>query len=793
MALGQAAFLAFGTAMESMGGKSSAIATAGLARVDGAMITTAATAGGAATALKGTEMAMFALGQAMKAAGWIAALAAAATAIVAIGDAIYRATDPMGAMTSRAESLLGGFAGLQDAVTSDTLAMKENAKAAGMTEAAYAQSQGIILAHTTAVEGNDTAAQDAITAHNNMLMILGEEPGYYAASSNAIATQTLAIGSNTMAWLKNAIAQSKTFQDLAKNKDAMAALSAGGFNITDATNAAINGKLDAYKKKFTELVKFDTGGENWWKNTPLGIFEQAKAGGAKQGISDLMDVVGGAYNEMLLLGLGSEDAAKKVSKAFDVPTSTVRELAKNTKKTVKTVVDYASQMVSIFKRIDDIKFSKQAGLDEIASAWQSIKDSAAEAADAVKKANESIAGLTADKGILEYKLSVAVRYGDEKRANVLRAELAKKTTEIADANAELTKAQSKSSTALEGNTEAAITNRSTMVGLLGNYQSYIQALMATGVKGTALEKEITNLKSKFVDQGTALGFNAKELSFYTDQFDQYAKAVHDTPRDVTIEFDASKTDEFNAVQEYLAKEHLLNVKIVYDKNGVANSGGTNGGGAGGATGGAGGDTGLVKQPAGTGSGLTVNSAGNLTYDTSGSKIPASVNTMAELAYYQRKVTLEKSILTIQDNLNRAAAGRASTATIAALKSQLSAAKAKLASGNFASGGYVSGPGTGTSDSIPAMLSNGEYVVRASAVRAYGVDYMNSLNQMKTGSMPMSMGAGGSNGSQVVYLSPDDRALLRAAIDRPVNLFAETGKIASSANAGNVLIAQRGLN
>jgi hypothetical protein len=33
----------------------------------------------------------------------------------------------------------------------------------------------------------------------------------------------------------------------------------------------------------------------------------------------------------------------------------------------------------------------------------------------------------------------------------------------------------------------------------------------------------------------------------------------------------------------------------------------------------------------------------------------------------------------------------------------------------ADGGYISGPGTGTSDSIPARLSNGEYVVRASAV------------------------------------------------------------------------------
>lgn len=35
---------------------------------------------------------------------------------------------------------------------------------------------------------------------------------------------------------------------------------------------------------------------------------------------------------------------------------------------------------------------------------------------------------------------------------------------------------------------------------------------------------------------------------------------------------------------------------------------------------------------------------------------------------------------------------------------------------FASGGHVSGPGTGTSDSVPAMLSSGEFVVNAGAVR-----------------------------------------------------------------------------
>lgn len=45
----------------------------------------------------------------------------------------------------------------------------------------------------------------------------------------------------------------------------------------------------------------------------------------------------------------------------------------------------------------------------------------------------------------------------------------------------------------------------------------------------------------------------------------------------------------------------------------------------------------------------------------------------------------------------------------------------------AEGGYITGPGTGTSDSIPAMLSNGEYVINAAAVRRLGTGYLNTLN------------------------------------------------------------------
>ncbi|WP_313117970.1 hypothetical protein [Ectopseudomonas guguanensis] len=46
---------------------------------------------------------------------------------------------------------------------------------------------------------------------------------------------------------------------------------------------------------------------------------------------------------------------------------------------------------------------------------------------------------------------------------------------------------------------------------------------------------------------------------------------------------------------------------------------------------------------------------------------------------------------------------------------------------FATGGAVRGPGTGTSDSILARLSNGEYVLRAAAVRHYGTGLLDQMN------------------------------------------------------------------
>lgn len=52
------------------------------------------------------------------------------------------------------------------------------------------------------------------------------------------------------------------------------------------------------------------------------------------------------------------------------------------------------------------------------------------------------------------------------------------------------------------------------------------------------------------------------------------------------------------------------------------------------------------------------------------------------------------------------------------------------SSGFARGGRVYGPGTATSDSIPARLSVGEYVVRAKAVEHYGPGLFAALNSLR---------------------------------------------------------------
>lgn len=70
-------------------------------------------------------------------------------------------------------------------------------------------------------------------------------------------------------------------------------------------------------------------------------------------------------------------------------------------------------------------------------------------------------------------------------------------------------------------------------------------------------------------------------------------------------------------------------------------------------------------------------------------------------------------------------------TITTIMTNIATAIKTVKSAKFAEGGAVTGPGTGTSDSIPAMLSNGESVLTASATSMFA-PILSAFNQMGGG-------------------------------------------------------------
>lgn len=83
---------------------------------------------------------------------------------------------------------------------------------------------------------------------------------------------------------------------------------------------------------------------------------------------------------------------------------------------------------------------------------------------------------------------------------------------------------------------------------------------------------------------------------------------------------------------------------------------------------------------------------------------------------------------------------ASIATVIAAIAQATKITDSAETPKYASGGLVTGPGTGTSDSIPAMLSNGEAVMTAQAVNDWGamlsaMNVSSGGNAIEVGNLP----------------------------------------------------------
>jgi TP901 family phage tail tape measure protein len=91
---------------------------------------------------------------------------------------------------------------------------------------------------------------------------------------------------------------------------------------------------------------------------------------------------------------------------------------------------------------------------------------------------------------------------------------------------------------------------------------------------------------------------------------------------------------------------------------------------------------------------------------------------------------------------------------------------------YATGGLISGPGTGTSDSILARVSNGEAIIPAKHVARYpGV-----VNQLVSGNIPgFVKGRGTPEGSQSIHKTASTSGIIAAHGNAPVDMTAEKAR------------------
>ncbi len=111
----------------------------------------------------------------------------------------------------------------------------------------------------------------------------------------------------------------------------------------------------------------------------------------------------------------------------------------------------------------------------------------------------------------------------------------------------------------------------------------------------------------------------------------------------------------------------------------------------------------------------------------------TATTTAALATIQAAAALPAALVA-------AASFGGSTAAAVAGLGALTAMAGGLAALKFNSGGHVDGPGTETSDSIPARLSKNEYVIKASSAKKLGPNALDYINEY--GAIPPGYKAGG---------------------------------------------------
>lgn len=262
---------------------------------------------------------------------------------------------------------------------------------------------------------------------------------------------------------------------------------------------------------------------------------------ADDGLGELGDTAAGIPFDEYAAGTGDWGDA----------TGGLGDSASGAAREIRTLVDYGSDLQSVFSRAFDLRFSGGSTLDAIRSTFISIQEATAESARNIQKLKAEIQGLQSDLSIQKIFLGVALEYGDSARAEAIQANIAKLQADLADKTASLSDEQSKNSKTLTGNSKAAIDNRKQMEGLVKQYQDHLVALASSGLGQEELARRSQQLRAEFIQQATQLGYSRVEVDKYAQAFDDLTTIINRVPRNITVT--ANTNPALQALNEFVAK------------------------------------------------------------------------------------------------------------------------------------------------------------------------------------------------------------------------------------------------
>ena len=449
--------------------------------------------------------------------------------------------------------------------------------------------------------------------------------------------------------------------------------------------------------------------------------------------------------ESALEGTFDTDLAKKinidaVAEGFNEAresASGAADSVEDIKEETRTLLDYAGDLEDIFQRAFGIRFGGQSAIDDIAESWMDFTDNVNDAKNALEGLKNEQQDLAADRSIKEYFLSVAEAYNDQLRAAKLRAEIADIDAKAADNARDLAEAQAtaQGATDLTGQNQQARANRSALLGLVRDYQDYITVLAESGAGQDELRRATEEARREFIKQARELGFAEDEVMMYAEAFDDVRTAIDRVPRDITVDFNADPA--LQALNELNAKLDK-SIQKAKELNSVSGGGPAV-------------DYGKQARAAAIGKEIDQKTA----------------------RLYGPGISLSAAI---------------------GLSNQIDALQKKLASGNYASGGYT---GAGGKYQPAGIVHRGEYVVPSQHVnQSTGLPNAGFLAQLQNGVRSYAnggfVGGGMSPGdAMMVELSPYDRKLLENAGN--VQLRVDGKVVASATNRSNFNEARRGSN